>query len=397
MSFFKSEEIQLHKKKINKDDLNKYLLDEKSLKNILSSKKNVLLVEPNYKRKYIPLGLAKISSYIKQNNGKTTFARNYIKNQKFDCVCITSLFTYDSEIVLRAIDRCRSYYKNVPIIVGGIYASLMPDHLLSNVQSDKNIYIFRGCSDFLDNTAADYSVDWNLQVPWNDFSFCFTTRGCPNKCGYCAVWRIEPEKIIIKNWKEQIVDSKANVMISDNNLSAQSKKHISNVLDFLIEINKHVVFDNGVDCKLVDDFFAQKISKIKFYKTGMRLAFDRIEEDVVFQNAIERLLKAGVHKGNVMAYVLFNFNDSPKEADYRARECVKLGIRPYPQRYTPLNYSSRKNISFIGKKWSEELVKAFRHFWLMGGLFRKMEFKDYIQTKNQFNITDKDIDLYNSN
>jgi len=100
----------------------------------------------------------------------------------------------------------------------------------------------------------------------------------------------------------------------------------------------------------------------------MRVAFDRIEEDGILQDAVKLLIKYGVNPSSILSFVLFNFNDTPQEANYRMIECLKLGIRPYPQQYTPLNCTSRDNV-FIGKYWTLNLVRAFRFFWLMAGCY----------------------------
>ena len=400
MSFFTTEEIRGgHEIDKSNIDLHKYLITEDSdLKKLLINKKNVLLIEPNYSRKYLPIGLSKIASFIKQQGGTATFSRNHIKGHNFDCVCITSVFTYDSDIVLKTIERSRSYYKNIPIIIGGIFATLMPEYIINSLSNTKNVFVFKGCSDFLDNTPADYSLDWKLKKPWDNFSYLFTTRGCPNNCGYCAVRKIEPEMKIIPNWKDQISLDKKYVMVRDNNFSAQPKSHIKQVTDYLSLIRKPVDMNGGVDCKLITPFFAKRMGKLMYYKTGLKIAFDRIAEDGIFQNAVALLNKYGVSKHNMMGYVLFNFNDSPAEADYRARTCEQLGLLPYPQRFVPLNYSTKLDTSFVGKKWSDALARAFRNYWLVPGIFKGISFKDYlIQIKKQkkFKITDADIDLFN--
>jgi hypothetical protein len=93
-----------------------------------------------------------------------------------------------------------------------------------------------------------------------------------------------------------------------------------------------------------------------------------------------------------MAYVLFNFNDTPSEADYRMRECVKLGIRPYPQQYEPLKEASRDK-KFIGKHWTPNLVRAFRYFWLMAGIYTKTTFVEWARAEgaSTYNLTEAEV------
>ena len=142
---------------------------------------------------------------------------------------------------------------------------------------------------------------------------------------------------------------------------------------------------------------SKDLARLKFIRQGMRMAFDRIEEDGIFQDAVKMLQDAGVSPNSMMAYVLFNFNDRPQDAYYRCRECDKLGVRPYPQYYRPLNTLHKKD-KFTGKFWSLNLARAFRHYWLMRGIYSKMSFEDYI-IKNPDNkkLTAKDIKVWKDN
>lgn len=59
----------------------------------------ILLVDPNYKNKYPPMGLMKISTYHKERGDEVTFfkgvmdSKDFLENQ-YDRVYITSLFTF---------------------------------------------------------------------------------------------------------------------------------------------------------------------------------------------------------------------------------------------------------------------------------------------------------------
>ncbi len=236
----------------------------------------------------------------------------------------------------------------------------------------EHVQVFRGYSKTLDACPPVLDLDWGCEDPWNDFSYVFTSRGCPNRCAYCAVWRIEKKPWINPGWRDHINGTRRDVMISDNNISNTGRDHIAAVCEHCVTNKKRVVFDNGLDVKLIDKPMAEILARLRFTRQGMRMAFDRIEEDEEFRRAVGLLRAAGVPKSHMFAYVLFNFRDTPEEANYRARTCVELGVRPYPQQFTPLDCTDRK-AKHIGEHWTPDLVKSFRYFWLMAGIYAKHE------------------------
>lgn len=369
-------------------------LTEDEMLDRLRTAKRVFLLEPDYKRKYIPLGLAKIASFVKANGGRVWFGRDYF-GPPVDLICVTSLFTYDSAKVLASIRHAEKTGRGTPILAGGVYASLMPKDIKERTGGKSELFL--GYSRTLDQVVPDYSMGWGIEDPWPDFSFTFTSRGCPNKCAYCSVWRIESEPWINPSWRDHVIDSKPCAMLSDNNLSATPPEHLHAVIDFLVRKKKHVIFDNGFDVKHITEDMARRLGKVKFTRSGMRVAFDRIEEDGVFQAAVEKLKAGGVPKGEILAYCLFNFTDTPQQAYYRMKECVRLGIRPYPQQYTPLNQAvDRKKKKFIGKAWTEPLVKAFRGYWLMAGVYTKYTFENWMKAQDKFELSPADWDAWNA-
>ena len=66
----------------------------------------VLLVEPNYKNKYPPMGLMKISTYHKMLGDEVRFVKGVDPNVDaavWDRIYITTLFTFDFSISVETI------------------------------------------------------------------------------------------------------------------------------------------------------------------------------------------------------------------------------------------------------------------------------------------------------
>ena len=200
----------------------------------------VLLVEPDYKNKYPPMGLMKISTYHKMLGDEVRFVKGVDPNVDatvWDRIYITTLFTFDFSIsvetilhYMRLVDDVSSLY------VGGIMASLMPENIVEATGIDRS-HIFTGLftdtsvvgdnNDInVDRLPLDYDIleDVNYKYPAGDNYFAYTTRGCPNHCSFCAVPILEPSFHVTNNIVEQIrsIDQKygpkQHLLLLDNNV-----------------------------------------------------------------------------------------------------------------------------------------------------------------------------------
>jgi len=371
------------------------VINENQLIEMLKKAKNILLIEPPYRRSYIPLGLAKISTFAKSNGAKITYSRGIIPGN-FNLICITSMFTNDSDKVLKVIHDCQNglLLNNVPVIVGGIYASIMSKHVLKN--TSKNLYVFTGHSKILDSYLPDYDLDYGMSGFFNNVMTLFTTRGCVNKCAYCMVWRMEQEYYICPNWKGNIENIDREVcMVSDNSFLSAPHEHIKNVIHCLNENNKKVIFNNGMNCREINDKNAKLLASLKYTRQGFRIGFDRIKDDGHYQKAMEKLQKAGLKlSGNSYTYVLYNFEETPQDAYYRATEAWKFKSNPYLMRYRPLNQTHKK-LDYIGKYWTKNLIRAFSYYGSTFGYNRGDKTFEGWMKSSDIKLTNEDWDKWN--
>jgi hypothetical protein len=379
-------------------------INEPEMLGLLTKAKNVLLVEPCESR-YIPLGLAKIATFVQKNGGRVEFN---VPCKDHDLVAFSTLFTYDSEVYRDALAAIRAT-TDAPILIGGVCASLAPKLLEGQVSmfDPGEQYIFGGSSPVLDQCVPDYSLPWGDRDGWGNKSYTFTSRGCVNRCAYCAVPRIEKVNggvglWTVPNWREHIVPDRPCVLL-DNNITTTGD-HFAEVVEVMTSLKKPIIWENGIDCKHVSPEQATLLAQIKWAGNGLRIAFDRISEDGIFQNTVKMLMEHGIYHRKIMSYVLYNFTDTPAEAEYRLMECVKLGIQPYPQRYVPLMQPNRNNI-YVGKHWTKRLGIAFQHFGIMGkfrvkGTWKKfVTFSEFAQRSDirlKFKLADEDLALLKS-
>lgn len=138
----------------------------------------ILLVEPSYYSQYPPLGLLKLGKLEERNWNEVRLVRGTDEVQDFNPqkIYVTSLFTYSWKPVHEAIDFYHNEFPDVPIMVGGIYATLMPQNIR---KSFPFIKIHLGLHPEAENMLPAYHLLKQVDK-WKDWdrSIVFTSRGC---------------------------------------------------------------------------------------------------------------------------------------------------------------------------------------------------------------------------
>lgn len=277
--------------------------------------REVLLIEPNYKNKYPPMGLMKISTYYKQRGDNVRFFKGDLKqfaasllceelirllfgispemrwrrlipmltayirsgktadipeeairnsgsaaedadmlidlireyrakfkkkdfftNPRFDIVGITTLFTFEWAITIDTINFAKKLCKDQKnVLVGGIASSIIP----KEITKETGIVPIEGILDrpgmldsdsevIVDTLPLDYSIlnEIDYKYPTSDAYFGYMTRGCPNRCKFCAVPKLEPKYQDYIQLRHQLevtqerFGEKRNLMLLDNNVLA---------------------------------------------------------------------------------------------------------------------------------------------------------------------------------
>ena len=307
----------------------------------------VLCVWPKYYSKYPPLGLLKIAAYH-QIRGDIVELVRYpeLPTCKPDIIYVTTLFTYSWKQVNQAVTFYRKQYKNVPIIMGGIYASLMEEHAREVNNPD---YIWKGIIPEIENIMPEYSY-----VPNWKYSLIFSSRGCIRKCPFCAVWKLEPSYKYTKSIKDLIYPMHKGIVIWDNNFLASPNSNeilkelseIKNKKDILYEVD----FNQGLDARLITDENAIKLASLKI--NVIRLAYDNSEQEKGIINAIKVLNDAKFRIRNILVYAMYNYKDSPDDFLSRVQLLLELGVAVYPMRYQPTDALEKDK--YIDSSWTKE-------------------------------------------
>ena len=181
----------------------------------------------------------------------------------------------------------------------------------------------------VEHIYPDYSL---YPEQTDDTAYGFLTRGCPRGCDFCHVECKEggvSRKVadLSEFWRGQ-----KNIVLCDPNLLA-CKDHMD-LLKQLADSKAKVNFNQGLDIRLINDRNLELIKKIRL--ESIHFAFDRWQDKDIIEPRLRKFVeKTGYHrgKGNVMCYILCNFDTTLEQDIYRIQLCRELNISPYPMIY----------------------------------------------------------------
>jgi hypothetical protein len=346
----------------------------------------ILLVQPDFPlsfksknhKDFLPVGLLKLASYYRKRNYevKLVYGKKCFENFKPEIVGITSLFTYWSRYVWETVNFYKEEYPEAKIVVGGIYASLMPDHCkLSGCDR-----VFVGVHKEAEKCKPAYDlVDANYQI-------IHTSRGCIRRCEFCGTWKIEPRFIPKKSIKREICSNK--IIFYDNNFLANpNREKILNELSEATHKGKAVYseFQCGIDGRLLTSRLARMIKEARMINP--RIAWDHNYDDWKnIKKQLDTLADAGYNYKNMYIFMIYNWNNPIKEMEKKRLKCWKWGVQIADCRYRPLNqtfdnYNPKKKQTnddyYIHPSWTDDEVKLFRKNVRKQNICVRMGFKFY--------------------
>jgi hypothetical protein len=151
--------------------------------------------------------------------------------------------------------------------------------------------------------------------------YVITSRGCPNRCWFCSVWRREG------GVRELPITEGHN--IQDDNLLACSKAHILAVLDMLKRQKRRAEFTGGLEAKRFEPWMAEAFRAIN--PSQLFFAYDTPDDWDPLVAAVELCRKAGfsARSHRLRCYVLIGYpKDTLEAAQARLAKVFSLGVFP---------------------------------------------------------------------
>jgi len=291
-----------------------------------------------------------------------------------DVVLITSLMTYWYTGVFALIKMIREMMPGVPIVLGGIYATLCYDHAVAHAGADE---VLSGegegaVIETLDRLTGFVSTLWFFpddldSYPYPAFDLqsaipyvpILTGRGCPFRCAYCASGflnpqfkRRSPEYVLeeILYWQERYAVK--DFAFYDDALLMDADHHILPILEGIVRHGGPARFHtpNALHIRPLSKEVARLLFRAGFktVRLGLETAFfegrrslDSKVGPMEFEQAVSYLKRAGFTGEAIGAYLLFGL---PGQDTGHLEESIKMvktcGVKPVLAQYSPIPHTA---------------------------------------------------------
>lgn len=289
---------------------------------------------------------------------------------KPDLCCISSMMTYWYPSTVHMIERIRSVYPDIPIVVGGIYPTLCIEHAETILDAD---YVHRGAPD--DRLARFINETLGISAPFEEydplvepaFDLVHNTRslslmtsvGCPFTCTYCASNYLQPQYRRLP--VDTVIDRLTGYVdryntdcfaFFDDALLYQADSHIIPLLRRWRETKRRVTFHtpNGLHARFITDELAQLMFRTGFRSLRLSLETTSVKrqqetggkvDTAQMQRAVNALYKAGFKPDHFAVYLLVGLPGQSKEEVLTDIHTVhKMGARVDLANFSPIPHTS---------------------------------------------------------
>jgi radical SAM superfamily enzyme YgiQ (UPF0313 family) len=281
----------------------------------------------------------------------------------FNIVLMTSIMAYWYPGVQEAIRIVKKAVAEVPVILGGIYPTLYPEHafrysgadaIYTGPVNDRLLSILHDCGVELSRARKRqpyYDLNLYRQHP---FAPVLTSTGCPFHCSYCASGSLaphyerRPHDEIIAEIRELYGRGVRDFAFYDDALLFNANRHIKPLLESLLLEGIDVRFHapNGLHARFIDEELARMMKKAGF--TTIRLSLETVDgarqemtggkiTTGVFEKIVRTLQKQGFTHEHIGAYLLYGLPDQGLEELEEGIGLLKgLHVRIHLAEFSPI-------------------------------------------------------------
>jgi radical SAM superfamily enzyme YgiQ (UPF0313 family) len=282
-----------------------------------------------------------------------------------DAIILTSLMTYWYTGLAETIDVLNEVLPGVPMLLGGVYATLMPDHARALKCADvitgpgegqvvEALQDLLGQSDGEHDPSLEFSPALDLL---RDVRFLplLTSRGCPFHCSYCASRVLSPHHVqqspeAVEGEIQRAVDRYhvRDVTLFDDAFLVDPENHALPILDMIGSRFPGLALHspNGLHAYALDRRVAGAMKSAGFQT--IRLGFESAEDEfhratggkssfAAFCDAVENLHSAGFRRSEIGAYLMVGLPGQSRDSIERdVRRAIEVGAYPRLAEYSPI-------------------------------------------------------------
>lgn len=297
-----------------------------------------------------------------------------VATDKPDVILVTSMMTYWAPGVIETIQHIKKVWPGVPLVLGGIYATLCRDHALKASGADQ---VISGAAEhrILDivekltgfHMVPRYDLECLDTLPYPAYDLqrvanhvaIRTSRGCPFRCSYCAsaflcpsFSRRKPGDVLdeIRFWHER--HGVRDFAFYDDALLVSPENHAEILFAGLVESGMKLRFHtpNALHVREITPRMARLMYDAGFetLRLGVESTdfIDRKDMDLKisesdYSRAINSLKGAGFRADQVGAYLLIGLpGQRLADVEFSVKEVLKSGITPVLTHYTPIPHTA---------------------------------------------------------
>ncbi|MHC4926116.1 MAG: B12-binding domain-containing radical SAM protein [Planctomycetota bacterium] len=275
----------------------------------------------------------------------------------FDVVLIQTVMTYWYPGVQEVIDDVRRLSPQAKVVLGGVYATVCPDHA-AGLGADMVINgdDFGSLYQLLEmNRMQDFHLPvWDL-YPQLKTGVIKLTRGCPFRCSYCYVpqsgagFSTRPLDKCLAELDQLVELGAENIAFYDDALLFQPEKILVPFLEAVIEKNNKINFHtpNALHARFITADLAELMVRagVKTYYLGFESSSEafhiqtdsgKVVSDELAQ-AVDYLKAAGANPRDICAYeILGHPNLDAQQLEASMRFVNSLGIQIMLSDFSPI-------------------------------------------------------------
>lgn len=319
------------------------------------------------------------------------FLKDQLKtNLQPRAVMVTSMMTYWYPAVFETVQIIKEVFPGIPVILGGIYATLCRDHALKYSGADlvvsgplklpdlRSIAMLAGlCAKACIDEPGQFQVS---RLNRNKkFAVILTSRGCPYQCPYCASNQLHHR--FIQRTPESVLEEIEyyvnecgirDFTFYDDALLVNAKTHMLPILKGTINRGLDLRFHvpNGVHLRSIDGHIADTMRRAGF--RTLRFGFEYSDRgfqakdgkitNPEFEEKIGLLKRAGFSDADIGINVMAGL---PGQRFEHALDTVKYvqdaGVRIYVSEYSPIPGTGLWDRAVMMSKYALEREPLFHN------------------------------------